>query len=85
MEHVLVMVIPDPGKCAQCTANDSDVGDRPDDEDQVRVDVVIPEIVHDLENEPACTRQRTAAVDTSEVLRYRYESRLQSRRKDGTT
>ena len=69
MEHVLVMVISDPGECAQCSDDDSDVGDRPNDEDQVRVDVMVPEIVHDLENEPACTGQRTAAMDTPEVLR----------------
>ena len=69
MEHVLVMVIPDPGDCAQCSNDNSDVGDRPNDEDQVRVDVMVPEIVHDLENEPACTGQRTAAMDTPEVLR----------------
>ena len=69
MEYVLVMVIPDPGDCAQCTNDDSDVGDRPDDEDQVRVDVMVPEIVHDLENEPAGAGQRTSAMDTSEVLR----------------
>jgi hypothetical protein len=69
MEHVLVMVIPNPGDCAQCTDDDSDVGDRPDDEYQVRVDLIMPEIVHDLENEPAGTGQRAAAVDASEVLR----------------
>jgi len=64
-----MMVIPDPGDCAQCTDDDGDVGDRPNDEDQVRVDVMMPEIVHDLENEPACTGQRAAAMDTPEVLR----------------
>lgn len=68
MEPLLVMVIPDPGDCTHCSDNNSDVGDRPNDEDQVGVDLMVPEIVHDLENEPACTGQCTAAVDTSEVL-----------------
>jgi hypothetical protein len=50
------MVISDPGECAQGTENDSDVRDRPDDENQVRVDFMVPEVVHDLEGEPANAR-----------------------------
>ena len=64
-----MMVIPNPGDCAQCTDDDSDVSGRPGDEYQVRVDLIMPEIVHDLENEPACTGQCAAAVDASQVLR----------------
>ena len=63
------MIIPDPGERAQCADNDSDVGNRPDDEDHIRVDIMMPVIVHDLENEPACTRHRTAGVNASEMLR----------------
>jgi hypothetical protein len=69
MEHVLVVIIPNPRDCAQCTDDDSDVGDRPDDKYQVGVDLMMPEIVYDLENEPCGTGQRAAAVDASEVLR----------------
>lgn len=50
------MVIPDPGECTQRTENDGDVGNCPDDKDQVRVDFMVPEVVHDLKNEPANTR-----------------------------
>jgi hypothetical protein len=68
-----VMIIPDPGKCAQCTDNDSDVGGCPNDEN--RVMVLMPEIVHNLEDEPASTGQRTTAVQTSEMLQYRFKAR----------
>jgi len=80
MKYPLVMVIPDPGNRAQCSDNDSDVGNRPEDEDHVGVDIMMPEVVHDLENEPACTGQRTAAVNAAEMLRRRYEIRSHSRR-----
>jgi hypothetical protein len=50
MEYPLVMVIPDPGNRAQCSDNDSDVGNSPDGEDHIRVDIVMPEIIHDFEN-----------------------------------
>ena len=69
MEHVLVMIISNPGDRAQCTDDDSDIGDRPADENQVGVDLIMPEIVHDLENEPGGTGQRAATVNAPEVLR----------------
>ena len=50
------MVIPDPWECTQGTDNDGDVGNRPDDEDQVRVDCMVPIVVHNLENEPSNAR-----------------------------
>ena len=50
------MVISDPGECAQGTKNDGNVGNCSDDENQVRVDFMVPEVVHDLEKEPANTR-----------------------------
>ena len=71
MKYPLVMVVPDPGNRAQCGDNDSDVGNRPEDEDHVGVDIMMPEVVHDLENEPACAGQRTATVNASEMLRRR--------------
>jgi hypothetical protein len=71
-----MVIIPDPGDRAHCADNDSDVGNSPDDEDHIRVDLMMPEIIHDLENEPACTGQRTTAVNASEMLWNRCEVRL---------
>ena len=62
--------IPHPGNCAQGDDDDNDVGNRPGDENRHVVDRMVPEVVHDLQNEPASTRQRTTAVDASEMLRY---------------
>jgi hypothetical protein len=56
MCHSLVMIIPDPGECTQGTENEGDVCDCSNDENQVRVDFMVPDIVHDLEKEPANTR-----------------------------
>jgi hypothetical protein len=63
------MIIPDPGECAQGTDNDGDVGNRPDDDGQFRVDLMVAEVVHDFEKEPANTGYGTATVDASKMLR----------------
>ena len=47
-----MVIIPNPGESAQGTENDGDVGNCPDDEDQIRVNFMVPEDVHDLEDEP---------------------------------
>jgi hypothetical protein len=56
MERSLVMIVPDPGDCTQGTDNNSDIGNRPDGKDQIWVDCMVPEVVHDLENKPTNTR-----------------------------
>lgn len=60
-----MMGIPHPGVCAESTDDDSDAGERPNDEDRVRVHRMVSDVVHDLEDEPADTGQRTTAVNAS--------------------
>lgn len=54
-----------PGECTHGTDDNSDVGDRSNDEDRIVVLTTVSEVVHDLEDKPASTGQRTSAVDSS--------------------
>jgi hypothetical protein len=64
-EHSLVVGIPHPGDCTHGTDDYNNVGDHPNDESQPIVLRIMSEAVHDLENKPAGTRQRTSAVNAS--------------------
>ena len=60
-----MMSISYPGECAQGADDEGDVGERSNDEDRVGVHRMVSEVVHNLEEEPGSTRQRTTTVDTS--------------------
>jgi len=65
MEHPLVVGIPHPRECTHGTDDDSDVGDCTNDKDHVVILRTVSEVVHDLEDKPASTGQRTSAVNAS--------------------
>jgi hypothetical protein len=64
MEHSLVMSVSYPGECAYGTDDEGDVGERSNNEDRVGVHRMVSEVVHNLEEEPGSTGQRTAAMNT---------------------
>jgi hypothetical protein len=59
------MIISHPGECAQSTDNDGNVCDSADDENRVVIDRMVPEVVHNLQDEPPNSRKRTATVNAS--------------------
>jgi hypothetical protein len=65
MEHLLVMSTSYQGECAKGTNDEGDVDERSNDEDCVGVHRMASEVVHNLEEEPSSTRQRTTAVNTA--------------------
>jgi len=71
-----VVGIPQPGNRAQDDDDDSDVGNRPSDEDRLGGDGIASEVVYNLEYEPASTRQCTTAMNASEMLRCCREIRF---------
>jgi len=60
-----VVSIPYPGKRAQGADDEGDVGERSNDEDHVGIHGMVSEVVHNLEEEPGSSGQRTTAMDTS--------------------
>jgi len=60
-----VVGIPHPGECAHGTDDNSDVGDCPNDEGRIVVLRTVSEVVHNLEDKPAGTGQRTSTVNAS--------------------
>jgi hypothetical protein len=60
-----VVVIPDPGDCAQGADDDGNICDRANDENRIWIDRMVPEVVHDLKDEPQNSRKRTTTVDAS--------------------
>ena len=61
----LVMVISHPRECAYGADNDSSDCYRPDDENGIRIDGMVSEVVHNLQDEPSNTGKSTTAVKAS--------------------
>jgi hypothetical protein len=61
----LVMGVSHPRECAYGTDNDGSVRHRTDDENRIRVDRMVSEVVHNLQDEPANTGKCTTTVKAS--------------------
>lgn len=64
----LVVSVSHPRNCAYGADDDGNVCYRTNDENRIRVDRMVPEVVHDLQDEPANTGKCTTTVNASKML-----------------